>query len=135
MKEVEISILGVQVEGEERNEISSVVKGRLYKKRDTYYLKYKEKVQGLEGVKTTLKIEDEQITLIRQGQVRSIQKFVSDEKTEFDYKTPYGMLKLVIEVEELKIDVGNVKGQVNIHYILHDQQQVISTNQLDITYK
>ncbi|AGB42366.1 hypothetical protein Halha_2492 [Halobacteroides halobius DSM 5150] len=134
-KEVSIKITGKQKNGTEETEINNHTKGKFYNKQGTYYLRYQEEAKGLKGVNTTLKIEDNQVTLIRQGKVRTIQEFMPQTKTKFDYKTPYGRLELEIEVEILNVNIGSRAGEINLKYQLYDKQGLIGTNWLNIVYK
>ncbi|PRX35790.1 uncharacterized beta-barrel protein YwiB (DUF1934 family) [Orenia metallireducens] len=134
-QEVKIRINSSQLEGLDKNEIAFKTKGLLYNKKGIYYLKYKEDLEGLKGVETTLKIKEDELTLIRQGQVRMIQEFVLDKQNNFDYHTPYGTLSFQVEVEELNIDVDFFQGVIDLSYQLYNGEELISKNQLNIIYK
>lgn len=134
-QEVKISINSLQVEGVDENLITFKTKGLLYNKKGIHYLKYKEDLEGLKGVETTLKIKEDELTLIRQGQVRMIQEFIPDKLSSFDYHTPYGTLKFQIEVQELNIDIGSFQGIIDLSYQLYNEEEMISKNQLNIIYK
>ncbi|MBM7557045.1 DUF1934 domain-containing protein [Halanaerobacter jeridensis] len=131
---VRINVESSQDDGSEQEEITTQSTGELYQKRGTYYLKYEETAEGLEGVKTTVKIKEEEITLIRQGQVRTIQNFVPESRTQFDYKTPYGTLNLALEVEEFDLDINERAGEINLEYAVYSEEGLVSNNQLAIKY-
>lgn len=131
---VTINIESSQDDGREKEEIKTESSGELYYKRGTYYLKYTETAQGLEGVKTTLKLKEEEVTLIRQGEVRTIQSFVPGGRTEFDYQTPHGTLNLALEVEEFELNLKQKSGEVNLEYRIYSQEGLVSNNQLAIKY-
>ncbi|WP_408955430.1 DUF1934 domain-containing protein [Natroniella sp. ANB-PHB2] len=134
-RQVEIEINSLQDTGQDEIEFSSQLTGKLYYRNGVYYLKYEEVLEGLEGTKTTLKIKEDAVTLIRRGKVGGTQKFISEQKTSFDYQTPYGKLPLEIEVERLKVDTTEQAGEIIIKYSLYEQQRLVSCNQLNITYK
>ncbi|WP_018248226.1 DUF1934 domain-containing protein [Orenia marismortui] len=134
-KEVKLRINSIQDDGNQSNKISFKTKGSLYNKNNTYYLKYKEELEGVKGVKTTLKIKPDRLTLIRQGKLRMIQEFVLDEKREFDYHTPYGTLNFEVEVQNLKFDLGSSQGKISLSYQLYNDLKIISSNELNIFYK
>nr|WP_282706967.1 DUF1934 domain-containing protein [Natroniella acetigena] len=134
-RQVEVEINSLQDTGQEEIEFSSQVTGKLYYRNGVYYLKYEEVLEGLEGTKTTLKIKEDTVTLIRRGKVGGTQKFISDKRTSFDYQTPYGRLPLEIEVEKLGVNVTEQAGEVVLQYRLYEQQRLVSCNQLNVTYK
>ncbi|WP_211231328.1 DUF1934 domain-containing protein [Halonatronum saccharophilum] len=133
---MKISIDSIQYEGEEKSQITSDIRGNVYDKGGVYYIKYEDNLEGLKGVKTTLKVKDDILSIIRQGKVRSIQEFNAQEKTDFEYKTQYGVLNLGIEVHRMGIDVGPSSGRIKVDYNLYDQEgRVISRNTLNISYE
>ena len=133
-KRVTINVESSQDDGSEQEEITTQSNGDLYQKNGTYYLKYEETAEGLEGVKTTVKIKEQEVTLIRQGQVRTMQSFVPDTKTDFDYKTPYGTLNLTLEVEEFNLNVNETDGEIQLEYAVYSEEGLVSNNQLAIKY-
>ncbi len=134
--QVAVKINSVQDDGVEKNKISTNIDGQLYKKGTTYYLKYDGVAEGLEGVNTTLKIKDNRVKLIRRGKVETRQEFIPNEKTNFDYQTPYGMMKFSITVQELNINIGRAQGEVKLAYELQDEEGlVISSNYLHLEYE
>jgi len=134
-KEVTINIKSKQDDGVEEEEITSHNTGQLYQKNGTYYLKYEATATGLEGVKTTVKIEEEELTIIRQGKLRTIQSFVPGTKTDFDYQTPHGALQLALKVNEWDLEINKTNGKINLGYDVYSQEEVVSNNQLEIEYK
>ena len=133
-RSVNINVKSKQDDGVDEEEIVTKNSGELYQKDDTYYLKYKENSEGLEGVKTTLKIKEGKLTLIRQGKVRTIQKFEPETRTEFDYNTPYGTMKLALEVEKWNLDINQGSGRIHLEYAVYSQEGLVSNNQLIIKY-
>ncbi|GAB6099518.1 hypothetical protein JCM16358_13970 [Halanaerocella petrolearia] len=133
-QEVAIKVVGRQENGVEETEVKTETSGKFYNKAGTYYLRY-EDTGDLAGVTTTLKIRDRELTLIRQGKVRTIQDFNPKARTSFDYKTPYGTLEFEIEVEKLDVDIGSSAGKVKLKYQLYNEQGVVGTNWLSLSYK
>ncbi len=133
--DVLITIDSSQKQNDDATEISFQTKGRLYNKNGTYYLKYEEELEGLEGVESTLKLEENRVTLIRQGEVRTLQKFISGRRTEFEYNTLYGTLQLEVEVDRLSVELDSEQGRVDLVYKLYKSETLISINQLSISYK
>ena len=135
-KQVAVRINSVQDDGSEKNKISTNTTGQLYKKGTTYYLKYEGVAEGLEGVNTTVKIKDNKVKLIRRGKIETRQEFIPEEETNFDYQTPYGMMKFSIIVQELDIDIASGQGEVKLDYeLLSEEGVVISNNYLHLEYE
>mgnify|MGYP006293520157 CR=1 FL=1 len=133
---VAINIDSIQDDGQKKNEISTNTNGQLYEKQNAYYLQYEGVSEGLEGIKTTLKIKENKVKLIRRGQVETRQEFIPEEETRFNYQTPYGTLKFSIVVQELTMEVEPTQGEINLEYELFDEQgEVVSTNYLHVEYK
>ncbi len=68
-KDVIIQINGSpKYEDADGEEIELTTAGRFYRKNGSYYIMYKEsELTGMEGITTTLKVEDKRITLMRNG--------------------------------------------------------------------
>lgn len=133
-KSVTINVESSQDDGSDQEQITTQSNGQLYQKSGTYYLKYEETAEGLEGVKTTIKIKEEEVTLIRQGNVRTIQSFAPGKRTDFDYKTPYGTLNLALEVEEFNLNINETDGEIQLEYAVYSEEGLVSNNQLAIKY-
>lgn len=131
---VRINVESSQDDGSDQEQITTQSNGQLYQKSGTYYLKYEETAEGLEGVKTTIKIKEEEVTLIRQGNVRTIQSFAPGKRTDFDYKTPYGTLNLALEVEEFNLNINETDGEIQLEYAVYSEEGLVSNNQLAIKY-
>ncbi|WP_159442887.1 DUF1934 domain-containing protein [Selenihalanaerobacter shriftii] len=115
---------------------SFAVDGQLYKKKIGYYLRYKEELVETEDTITTLKIQEDMITLIRDGGVRMKQEFKAGDSSPFDYVTPYGKLSFKLVVNEVEIKTDANSGDIKLEYVLKDgNDRLISQNQLIITYE
>ena len=134
-QDVKITIASKQDDGQESIEVNKKSQGILYNKAGTFYLKYTEDLEDVTEVKTTLKIKEDNLTLIRRGNLNSIQHFIPGEKTSFDYKTPYGKFKFELEVKEFLVDVNLKQGQIDIVYELYNQQQLVGVNSLRVAYE
>jgi uncharacterized beta-barrel protein YwiB (DUF1934 family) len=76
--------------------------GQLYLTGDgSYMLRYVEELEAKAPVQTTLKIEANEVKLIRHGAQRMNHRFVSGKRTQSVYRTPYGALTMETETLEL----------------------------------
>lgn len=130
-----ISIKNLQEQDGERNVIDYQTKGELYEKKGTTYLRYKEKGEGLEGVQTTLKVEKEQISLIRHGALSMCQVFKEGVRNDCEYNTPHGTLMLSTDTKNMEKALGFDDGRIRISYDLYFSGQLTSNNTLEIEYK
>ncbi len=134
-QEIKIKVNSVQQEDGQTHKINYTTKGTLYVKKDVYYLKYQENLGDLKGVKTTLKVKEDKVTLIRQGKLRMIQDFIYNQSSSFDYNTPYGSFKFSIKVNQMETSLSPKAGEIQLGYELHNNSEKINDNQLNITYK
>ncbi|MGL5693269.1 MAG: DUF1934 domain-containing protein, partial [Peptostreptococcaceae bacterium] len=69
--------------------------GTLHKKNNGTYLMYKEKQDGIE-ITTSIKINQEELTIKRFGDSNSTMVFEKNKKTTSKYMTPYGLFNIDI---------------------------------------
>jgi len=104
---VQITVKGVQTIGTDRDQNTLVTEGFLTVKPNAVYLTYTEsEATGFPGHTTTLKIENNKVSLTRYGAFRTkliIEKGVTN---VCDYPTPYGTLQLYVEGIEVR---GSIK--------------------------
>lgn len=113
--DVNINIVTTQInEIGEKNIIKSNVSGTLYIKKDHKYAIYKE-IQDSEEITTSLKIEDDKVTIKRFGSLDSTLKFKVGNKDISRYVTQQGVF--IIENHTKKLDIIEKNGIfINIDY-------------------
>jgi uncharacterized beta-barrel protein YwiB (DUF1934 family) len=94
-------------------------KGELYLKGEHIYIRYEEAPNELGRTVTLIKLETNQIRIIRQGDVQAEQTFVPGEKRIGFYQTPQGKLELEIETHELKAEAVQGIGITRWSYDLY----------------
>ncbi|MGH4117981.1 DUF1934 domain-containing protein [Clostridium sp.] len=125
-----ISVVSKQADSkDEEDTIEVVTPGKFYKQDNSYYAIYEEtEISGMEGTTTTLKIDEENFTLIRTGTTTTEMKFKKNGRDLTLYNTPHGALDLTVDTKELKMKVDNNGGDVFIDYdMMIGNQQVLST--------
>lgn len=119
--EVKINIHTIQYnEYGERNDIKVKTTGTLYEKKDNTYVVYKEKENGVETT-TSIKIEDEKVTIKRFGEVNSTMIFKENHTINSNYATPQGMF--LVETKTTKLDINmeeNIIIDVNYNIEIKD---------------
>ncbi|MDQ1910990.1 DUF1934 domain-containing protein [Paenibacillus sp. GD4] len=87
------------------------VQADLYPKEGCWYLRYNEPESAQLGrTATTMRIDREQVRILRQGDVRSEQIFVPGGKRLGYYDTPQGKLELETATGELTIGLQGAAG-------------------------
>ncbi|MFT5873114.1 MAG: uncharacterized beta-barrel protein YwiB (DUF1934 family) [Clostridium sp.] len=130
MRNAIISVVSKQSDSDEDGDsIEVVTPGKFYKEENCYYAIYEEtEISGMKGTTTTLKIDEENFTLIRTGTTNTEMKFKKYERDLTLYNTPHGALDLTVDTRELKMNVDNNGGDVFIDYdMIIGNQQVLST--------
>ena len=127
-KSAVISVLSKQ-SGNDDEQIEVVTPGLFYEKDGKFYIVYDEtEISGMQGTKTTIKVEEDQFTLIRKGTTNTKMLFKEKHNDFIMYQTPHGMLQLAINIKKLSIDVdengGNIKAVYNMGI---SGQEAIST--------
>jgi uncharacterized beta-barrel protein YwiB (DUF1934 family) len=76
--------------------------GFAYQRGSSYYLRYSEVGESMAGVTTTLKLNSQEITLLRHGNVRSEQRFRLMKTCLGTYQTAEGCLRLETFTHQLE---------------------------------
>ncbi|MDF2883471.1 MAG: hypothetical protein K0R54_4028 [Clostridiaceae bacterium] len=119
-KKAIITVSSKQINEEIDDEIVEVVTpGNFFKKEEKYYAVYEEtEISGMKGTTTTLKIEDNKVSLIRIGSTSTKMEFYKKEENVSMYTTPFGTLQLKIKTSDLDVDVNENGGDVTVNYDL-----------------
>jgi len=117
-KNVIISVIGNQTtEHGDSNALELVTEGKYYKEGNTYYVKYNEsEVTGLEGTTTTIKIDNDVVTLMREGSVNSQFVFQKGRKHISYYDTAHGAFVIGIFANNVDIKMDDSGGEISIDY-------------------
>ncbi|ASJ56205.1 hypothetical protein BP422_23205 [Brevibacillus formosus] len=107
--------------------------GKRVQKASAWYLAYKEEMEGVGEVSTTLKLTDTSITLVRQGGVSTRQQFEKGASTHSTYQSPYGPFAMETHTNKLRIRYeAEVPVQVEIAYQLWMNEQYAGEHELKI---
>ncbi|WP_142413255.1 DUF1934 domain-containing protein [Hathewaya massiliensis] len=127
-KKAIISVISKQ-KGSAEDIIEVVTPGKFYKKNDKYYIVYEEtELSGMEGTMTTLKVEEDEFTLIRNGAINSKMNFKKNNIDHILYSTPQGTLSFSMDILKVNIDLNECGGEVYANYNLNlGEGQIVST--------
>jgi len=120
-KNVVLSIRGEQTTEDEAPEVVELVtEGILTRGGEAQYtLRYEEsELTGLEGTRTTIQVQPECVTILREGQVNSQMIFEEGRRHLSMYDTPYGALALGVNTRRMKVELGEGGGDIEIDYAI-----------------
>ena len=134
-KKALISIVSNQFGGD-NSEIEVVTPGEFTVCDDGFKAVYQEtEISGMEGTVTRLLINDNSVSLEREGTTTSKMYFEKDKSDVSLYDTPYGTLELKIKTNELEIDLNEDGGNVFIDYKMIIGDQSVQNTKLKINIK
>ena len=136
-KDVIISIKGMQkYEHADPDVIELITKGRLAEREGNFTLTYQESaLTGLEGTRTTIQVEGEQVTLLREGGVNSQMVFQEGRRHMSMYNTPYGAIEIGINTSHLMTDLHDRGGDIEIDYAIEVDHAMAGRNIFQINVK
>lgn len=103
----------------ERHRFHVEADGSVYRKGESLYLVYREDEEtGLGSTLTTVRVEGNTCTLIRQGETVMKQVLVKGEEQHGTYKTPYGTFELVTRTSRLVTRLSEQGGRLEAEYNL-----------------
>ncbi|MGM0437308.1 MAG: DUF1934 domain-containing protein [Bacillota bacterium] len=136
--EVNIEIKNKQnLESAETDFLENSSEGLFYIKNDIYYLIYDDYSEGIQGSRTTLKIEPEEnrILLMRAEPAEMKQVFIEKEKTKGFYQIENQKVSLEVETEDIQIELKELEGKIELEYTQYLMGEVIGKHSLKINYK
>ena len=109
MKDITLKIIGKQqYEGIEEDQMEFVTDGKLYVRNNSIYIIYDEtEVSGMEGCKTTIKMNDKSVRMRRTGKVGFNTELYFETGKRFNsiYETPYGPMGVEVLTDYVKNDM------------------------------
>jgi uncharacterized beta-barrel protein YwiB (DUF1934 family) len=102
----------------EQNMVQSV-KGDLYLKGETVYIRYPEPDPAMGDTMTTVKISEQEIKVIRHGSIKSEQSFSKGKEQAGFYQLTQGSLHLNTQTKDIDIQLKQGLGTVSWKYGLY----------------
>ncbi len=118
----------------DKEQIEVRTKGEFILKGKTSYIRYEEEHE-LGSVKTTVKIAENEVVVMRTGAVVMKQRFIKGMVTATEYTTPYGRLQLATNTHSLSHVAENRQGKLVLHYDLQIDEKEKHVHTLMMTYK
>ena len=131
-KEIILTISGIHAtDGETDEPIEIMTSGQYYLKNGKHYVLFEEVMEGIDGkMKSTLKFAEDKVELIRNGAASVHMVFQRDEEHQMLYQTPMGPLPISLYTDDLTMDIHDSYMNLEIHYSLKAQGQMISESTL-----
>lgn len=135
-KDVIISIVGTQQQGDQKDSIELVTMGSLYREKGNYFISYKEsELTGLSGTTTTFKVEPERITLMRFGQMTTHMVFEQARRHISYYDTGEGALTVGVSAKKVRADLNDEGGDIEIDYSVEIDQLLAGENTVKLSIR
>ena len=120
----------------EADKVEFVTEGSLYEKSGKYYLKYTEMLGGDDKAsKTTMKIENNKVTILRYGEVNTQMVLECGKKNMNYYETPCGSLLVGVTADTMSVNVGESRGEIKLNYDVEINHSLTSRNNVIRTYE
>lgn len=110
--------------------------GQFTNNEGTYEAVYEEtEISGMEGTTTTVRIDVDTVTLIREGTTSTTMEFKKNNSSVVLYNTPYGMMEFKVTTKQLQIEVDENGGDIFIDYSLGVAGQETLHTKLSLSVK
>ena len=125
-----LSIRGEQYfDGIDPDETELMTEGTMALTEDGMVLSYEEsELTGMEGTTTTFEVKGPRVTLTRSGAVNSQMVFEEGRQHTSLYETPFGELSVDIQTSELKHNLSERGGLMEIKYTIAVEHTVTGRN-------
>ncbi|MFC0272430.1 DUF1934 domain-containing protein [Metabacillus herbersteinensis] len=125
-----------QLNDPDKEKIEFQTVGEYYIKENKTYIRYDEEHE-LGFVKTTLKMSENEVMVMRSGAVTMKQRFSENQLTATDYTTPFGKLQLVTHTKSIKVekDQQKLQGFIRVIYELEIGENEKHLHTLFIAFK
>lgn len=119
-QDVVLSLRGTQTyDGQEPDVIELVTDGTMEFRNGGWDIRYEESdLTGLAGVTTTFRVEPDQVTLTRTGNLRSEMVFRKDVPHDSLYQMPFGAMLITVCARHLFFDIVPGGGVIDLQYTI-----------------
>lgn len=138
IKDVLISIKGIQGIDDQTDTVEFITDGRFGIKDGNYFISYDESgiLDKGEEVKTQIHIKGEnKVLLKRSGTINSRMLIEKGVRNQAFYSTPIGELTIGILGEEIDFKLNEKGGNIDLKYTIDSDLRLISRNSVNITIK
>jgi len=108
-------------------------RGELYRRGSSVYVRYMESDEQASEVRTIIKLNAQEIKIIRSGQIESEQSFVLHERRRGLYRTRMGVLPLETDTMSMEIDISDGRCAAAWTYSLYIEEEHAGVFALKLT--
>lgn len=135
-KDVIVLIKGIQTEMLEAEEIELVTTGQYVEKNGKIYITYIDSnIEEKQETKTTIKLQEDQISILRFGGVNTHMVFELNKTHITHYETPYGVFEISTLTKKINVDKLDDYMEINVEYNLNINHMSMGLNTFTITVK
>lgn len=135
-KDVIVAIKGMQTDMLESDEIELITTGQYHEKSGKLYITYIDtNINEDEETTTTVKIEDNQLSILRFGGMNTHMVFEEGEKHISHYETPYGLFEISTLTKEINVIKEEESMEIKVSYNLDINHMSMGTNTFTISVK
>lgn len=133
-KEVLVAISSTQqFEGLPEEQIDLVTCATLYWRQGKYYISYEEsELTGLEGTRTTIKLDGKSVSMIRTGTYPSHMLFIEGQRQVGLYQTGYGSMTVSTRASRVHNTIGETGGELTIDYTIEVDNAMTGRHHFEI---
>lgn len=134
-KKVWLSISGAIKNEDDQDSVEFLTEGDLYPEAGGVCVTYHEsEVSGMEGTVTTLRVDDQKVSVIRLGSTNSIMEFEMGKRKMSMYSTPFGDVTMGILTKNVDVNYNEKKEPtgVMVDYNIEIEGVTNSQNTLNI---
>lgn len=126
-KDIILSISSTQhFEGCDEERINLTTQARLYRRNGKYYISYDEsELTGLEGTRTTVKIDGKTVSMIRTGTCPSELLFAENQRHVGLYHTDFGAMTISTHASRVHNTVSDEGGELTVDYTIEVDNSMV----------
>lgn len=129
-KEVLLKIKGTHGSADEKEIIEVEAKGQYIEKNNKIYVTYVD--TSLDNVKTTIKISNKKISVLRFGVTNANLVFEKGITHTMPYETPYGLFQIDSRTDSIKVCKDEKQIEVNVNYYMEINNMPVENNIFNI---
>ncbi|MDD4698756.1 MAG: DUF1934 domain-containing protein [Oscillospiraceae bacterium] len=137
MKDVVISVKGIQQVNGQDDVVEMKTVGQMDKINGKIYLRYDDSVMlGVEGIKTTVKVQgNDMVVLQRSGRLQSRLMIERGQRHLCHYGTEHGDITIGVFGQSIINDLNEFGGELSMSYTIDINSSMVSRNEVKITVK
>lgn len=116
-KDVLVKVRGIQGSLVEDDTIEMITTGLYFEKNGKTYIKYEDTSLDEETTtSTTIKIDDDQVSILRHGATNTQMIFEKDKEHFTPYETPFGIFEIILRTTNIEVEREDEKMTLNVAY-------------------